>query len=254
MKISLNKNVIIKDYETKGLLIDVERADYRKVNSSGLTISKFLNKYGEISVEELLLKLSDLYELPEEVFGEEVQQFLDDMIEKGFFVKDGDYSRIETEETICHQTSNGIWIKVTNRCNLRCSYCYADKEFIFNIDVSNDLCNQVYSKGRKTSCGVNCNQISIDSNGNVYLCPSLHIEEFELGNIRTDNITEIMEKSKQKYGEIDVEMLSKCKNCEIKYYCGGGCRAIAFNETGDLYGQERNCDNYRNRVFDLMLQ
>ena len=109
-------------------------------------------------------------------------------------------------------------------------------------------------KGRKTSCGVNCNQISIDSNGNVYLCPSLHIEEFELGNIRTDNITEIMEKSKQKYGEIDVEMLSKCKNCEIKYYCGGGCRAIAFNETGDLYGQERNCDNYRNRVFDLMLQ
>lgn len=173
MKISLNKNVIIKDYETKGLLIDVERADYRKVNSSGLTISKFLNKYGEISVEELLLKLSDLYELPEEVFGEEVQQFLDDMIEKGFFVKDGDYSRIETEETICHQTSN---------------------------------------------------------------------------------ITEIMEKSKQKYGEIDVEMLSKCKNCEIKYYCGGGCRAIAFNETGDLYGQERNCDNYRNRVFDLMLQ
>ncbi|NSE36493.1 SPASM domain-containing protein [Dorea longicatena] len=86
MKISLNKNVIIKDYETKGLLIDVERADYRKVNSSGLTISKFLNKYGEISVEELLLKLSDLYELPEEVFGEEVQQFLDDMIEKGFFV------------------------------------------------------------------------------------------------------------------------------------------------------------------------
>lgn len=446
MKISLNKNVIIKDYETKGLLIDVERADYRKVNSSGLTISKFLNKYGEISVEELLLKLSDLYELPEEVFGEEVQQFLDDMIEKGFFVKDGDYSRIETEETICHQTSNGIWIKVTNRCNLRCSYCYADsgegeaneltieeienllielkpknynkivitggdplmrkdiveilktckkygkvqiltngtignaelyreimeivdaiqisldsyeeihhdknrgkgsfvravntvktlthinnkkvivamtptpdympdivemikfclnmnvrqlhinrfvpygraktfenklnmeqfykwvdrgydflrniyinyykqnKEFIFNIDVSNDLCNQVYSKGRKTSCGVNCNQISIDSNGNVYLCPSLHIEEFELGNIRTDNITEIMEKSKQKYGEIDVEMLSKCKNCEIKYYCGRGCRAIAFNETGDLYGQERNCDNYRNRVFDLMLQ
>ena len=58
MKISLNKNVIIKDYETKGLLIDVERADYRKVNSSGLTISKFLNKYGEISVEELSSDLS----------------------------------------------------------------------------------------------------------------------------------------------------------------------------------------------------
>ena len=138
--------------------------------------------------------------------------------------------------------------------NIYINYYKQNKEFIFNIDVWNDLCNQVYSKGRKTSCGVNCNQISIDSNGNVYLCPSLHIEEFELGNIRTDNITEIMEKSKQKYGEIDVEMLSKCKNCEIKYYCGGGCRAIAFNETGDLYGQERNCDNYRNRVFDLMLQ
>ena len=41
MKVALNKNVIIKDYETKGLLIDIERADYRKVNSSGLTILSF---------------------------------------------------------------------------------------------------------------------------------------------------------------------------------------------------------------------
>lgn len=40
MKISLNKNVIIKDYETKGLLIDVERADYRKVT---VLVSPFLN-------------------------------------------------------------------------------------------------------------------------------------------------------------------------------------------------------------------
>ena len=392
MKISLNKNVIIKDYETKGLLIDVERADYRKVNSSGLTISKFLNKYGEISVEELLLKLSDLYELPEEVFGEEVQQFLDDMIDKGFFVKDGDYSRIETEETICHQTSNGIWIKVTNRCNLRCSYCYADSgegeaneltieeienllielkpknynkivitggdplmrkdiveilktckkygkvqiltngtignaelyreimEIVDAIQISLDSYEEIHhdkNRGKgsfvravntvktlthinnkkvivamtptpdympdivemiKFCLNMNVRQLHINrfvpygraktfenklnmeqfykwvDRGYDFLRNILHIEEFELGNIRTDNITEIMEKSKQKYGEIDVEILSKCKNCEIKYYCGGGCRAIAFNETGDLYGQERNCDNYRNRVFDLMLQ
>lgn len=46
--------------------------------------------------------------LPEEA----LQQFLDDMIEKGFFVKDGDYSRIETEETICHQTSKVTWQQI----------------------------------------------------------------------------------------------------------------------------------------------
>lgn len=40
MKISLNKNVIIKDYETKGLLIDVERGITGK---STVLVSPFLN-------------------------------------------------------------------------------------------------------------------------------------------------------------------------------------------------------------------
>lgn len=51
MKISLNKNVIIKDYETKGLLIDVERADYRKVNSSGNAIKLGVRGFVRICIE-----------------------------------------------------------------------------------------------------------------------------------------------------------------------------------------------------------
>lgn len=30
-----------------------------------------------------------------------------------------------------------------------------------------------------------------------------------------------------------------CNDCDYKYHCGGGCRAIALSETGDLMG----CDN-----------
>ena len=51
MNISLNENIVIKDYEVQGLLIDTERADYRKVNSSGLTISNYLMKYKVLDVD-----------------------------------------------------------------------------------------------------------------------------------------------------------------------------------------------------------
>ena len=60
MNISLNENIVIKDYEVKGLLIDTKRASYRKVNSSGLTISKYLEKYKILDVDSLMSKLSEL--------------------------------------------------------------------------------------------------------------------------------------------------------------------------------------------------
>ena len=446
MNISLNENIVIKDYGVQGLLIDTERADYRKVNSSGLTISNYLMKYKVLDVDTLMLKLSKLYQLPETVFKDDVMEFITDMAKRGFYLIDGKSLIEKTEEEMDESnTSNGIWIKVTNRCNLRCSYCYANagegeeaeitvdeirdileelqeknfekiiitggdplmrkdileilevckkygkvqlltngtireeifekiiglvdaiqisidsyeetfhdknrgkgsfqkaissikfltsidpekvviamtptpeymadivkmikfclelkvthlhinrfvpygraesyqdhfdiekfyqwvdkgyeflrntyvnfykqnKPFQFTLDVSSDLCNQVYSKGKKISCGLNCNQISVDSNGNVYLCPALHVPELLLGNIRTEKISNIIENSKKRFGMFSVDNLPKCQECDERYYCGGGCRAIALSETGDLYATENSCDIYKKRIHELMLR
>lgn len=447
MNISLNENIVIKDYEVKGLLIDTKRASYRKVNSSGLTISKYLEKYKILDVDSLMSKLSELYQLPEEVFKDDVMDYITDMAKRGFYLIDGISQMKDLEEGENESsTSNGIWIKVTNRCNLRCRYCYANsgegeeeeitineikeileelkvrnyrkiiitggdplmrkdileilevcrkygqvqlltngtigeknvferiielvdvvqisidsydedfhdrnrgkgsfqkaistikfltslapekiviamtptpeymadivemirfclalnvkclhinrfvpygraksyqnhfdietfykwvdkgydflrttyvnyykqnKSFQFRLDVASDLCNQVYSKGKKISCGLNCNQISIESNGDVYLCASLHIPDLVLGNIRNEKISDILDNSQKKYGNFSVDELPGCQSCDEKYFCGGGCRAIALNETGDLYGKESSCSVYKKRIHDLMLR
>ena len=448
MNISINKNVVIKDYVVTGLLIDTQNATYRKVNSSGLTIAKVITECRVTSLEQLLLKLSDFYKLPVDLLKDDVENFVKDMILRGFFVSDESSNNGETPHTTVsnEKTDNGIWIKVTNRCNLRCKYCYADasidcdssfelsvkqikdmleelkgknfnkivitggeplmrndiveiletcaqygkvqlltngticthelydkiisivdviqisidsyeegahdqnrgkgsyanvistikyisninsgkvalamtptpeykpdivemikfcvelnvlhlhinrfvpygrakdytqklnmKEFYewvdrgydylretyinyrrqnrtfqFNLDVASDLSRQVYSVGKKISCGLNCNHISIESNGDVYLCPSLHVQEFLLGNITRESIIEIMERSKEKYGYFAVDDLVRCKDCEVKYYCGGGCRAIALHDSGDIYGCEDGCKCYQDRTYALM--
>lgn len=448
MNISINKNVVIKDYEVTGLLIDIKNATYRKVNSSGLKIAKVITECSEISLEQLLLMLSEFYKLPVDLLKDDVENFVKDMIQRGFFISDesSDNKEIAYAAVSDENTDNGVWIKVTNRCNLQCKYCYADasvdcdssfeltvkqikdmleelkgenfnkiiitggeplmrndiveiletcaqygkvqlltngtigtqelydkiintvdmiqisldsyeegthdqsrgkgsfakanstikylsnicpgkvalamtptpeykpdivemikfcleinvlhlhinrfvpygrakdfaqnlnmKEFYewadkgydylretyinyrrqnrtfqFDLDVATDLCRQVYSVGKKISCGLNCNHISIESNGDVYLCPSLHVQEFLLGNITKESIIKIIERSKKKYGYFTVEDLDQCKNCEIKYYCGGGCRAMALHDSGDIYGCEDNCNCYQDRVYALM--
>lgn len=447
MKIALNSNVIIKDYEINGLLIDVERATYRKVNSSGLTISKILEVEKNIELEPLLLKLSALYKIPVDVFRHDIEEYIGDMVSRGFYTSDSP-SQIEENpmESAENYSKNGVWIKVTNKCNLTCRYCYADagtaldieltvgemedllhdlnnsgfskfvitggeplmrndiidilevcakygqvqlltngtmgdhnlykkimslvdiiqisidsyemeyhdknrgegsfkralstieylssvdakkiaiamtptpeykadiikminfcldlnvihlhinrfvpygraksydknlditdfytwadqgyqflrdtynncyrqnRKFEFDLDIATDLCEQVYSQGKKISCGLNCNHLSIESNGDVFLCPSLHIKELVLGNIKNEPISDIMNKSRSEHGSFKVDDLPKCKECEVKYYCGGGCRAIALHDSNDLYGNEYNCENYKKRIYGLMLQ
>lgn len=40
-----------------------------------------------------------------------------------------------------------------------------------------------------------------------------------------------------------VDNLEACKECEIKYYCAGGCVGEAINENGTIYSiKEKNCD------------
>lgn len=134
------------------------------------------------------------------------------------------------------------------------SYYKQNRQFNFQLDVASDLNREVYSTGKKCSCGVNHNLLSIDCNGDVYLCPSLHKEGLILGNIKEKSLVDIKSESKKRYKSFLVDDLDKCKDCELKYFCAGGCRAIALNNTDDIYGVEDDCAVYKKRILDLMVR
>lgn len=446
MNYYLCKDIIIKDFVKNGLLIDVERARYQKINQTGLFIIKQLSKEKVLSIEKILEKVSENYQIPVKLIQDDIISFVNDLVSKRFLNTDEDEKiQLKEEKEAETEDGNGIWIQVTNGCNIRCKYCYADagcstedltleeietillevkdlsynkivitggeplirkdildivkickkygavqllsngisqdkelyksiielvdmlqisidsptkeihdanrgkgsfdkametlkflatiapqkltvamtptpeymadlvemiklclslhvsilhvnrfvpygraseyssemnlndffawadkgyeyllslyeaayrekKNFQFNLDIASDLRVNVMSLGRKCSCGLNENLVSVGYNGDVYLCPSLHVEEYKLGSVRENSIKEIIEAGAKKYGSFCVEELSCCKNCDIKYYCGGGCRALALRKNNNIYGKDGNCASYEKRVYDLMLR
>lgn len=108
----------------------------------------------------------------------------------------------------------------------------------------------------------NCSfgNINITSNGDVYPCAKVG-QTTKFGNIRTDSFAEIVQKSKRLQEYSDVNNLIPCKDCELKYICGGGCRIDYFEgfhqidfENNDLH-PKRNCSKeYKSQMLDLLLE
>ncbi|MBD8923241.1 radical SAM protein, partial [bacterium] len=77
--------------------------------------------------------------------------------------------------------------------------------------------------------------LTVRPNGDISFCPSMNLT---FGNILTDDIDDIVKKQEWKnFANIKVEDLDdKCRNCKYMKYCGGGCRADGFYDTGNIKG------------------
>lgn len=85
-------------------------------------------------------------------------------------------------------------------------------------------------------CGAGCSMVSVSAEGDVYPCHMLHDPVFKLGSLLEDG-----ESLRRRRGPVcSVDELPACRECEIRYLCGGGCRARAFFVTGDIQA----CDPY----------
>ena len=63
----------------------------------------------------------------------------------------------------------------------------------------------------------------------------------------------------------DISNLLPCKNCDLKYLCGGGCRVknfktlsktiISKEEKGDFFVREPICtEKYKEQIYRLMIR
>lgn len=118
------------------------------------------------------------------------------------------------------------------------------------LDFKNYSVKEFYDKYMRptVSCGVCKSKLCIDVNGDIYPCAYMMNEEVKIGNIfEQTNLREIVRKSKigTKIANFDVDHIHKCKDCEVRYFCGGGCMAIRYGNTGEIDGDGMDCAYYR---------
>ena len=79
-------------------------------------------------------------------------------------------------------------------------------------------------------CTVGQSILYISSSGDVYPCNGLIFPEFKIGNINNKSIKELWLKSDilRSFRKLEVNDFNKCKNCDLKESCNGGCRGNAY--------------------------
>lgn len=88
-------------------------------------------------------------------------------------------------------------------------------------------------------CGIGTDFLYIDCHGCIKKCPLLYKENYNLYEYSIDYIWENI-KSKI--------ICEKYYNCKYSSICGGGCRARAYNLTGNIYAEDKYCC----RLFEIL--
>lgn len=111
----------------------------------------------------------------------------------------------------------------------------------------------------------NCSfgNLCVSSTGDVFLCPRIS-DIISIGNIRTTEFKEIMYEAESAEIATSITKLVPCKNCDLRYICGGGCRIDEFpglthrkTFTGvnpDDYPRLKCSNLQKNMLYDLMVK
>lgn len=74
---------------------------------------------------------------------------------------------------------------------------------------------------------------SVDSKGDVFFCARVSSLK-PIGNIKNMPFSEIIRLSKVAQEKSKIDNFMPCKECELKYICGGGCRIDSFSEFANI--------------------
>ncbi len=96
--------------------------------------------------------------------------------------------------------------------------------------------------------------VVVEHNGDVYACDHCVYPEYKLGNIATDALTDLVDKSMQSgLGVIKQSALPRlCRECEVLAACRGGCPKHRFARTyDDEPGLHYLCAGYKKFFFHI---
>lgn len=91
-------------------------------------------------------------------------------------------------------------------------------------------------------CGAGINALSIDPNGDVFPCVKISKHNKKITNLlREDALADIIKNRNMIINTDLIFMKQQCARCDIKYFCGGGCRA----EENENMPCEYNCNYFK---------
>jgi len=96
------------------------------------------------------------------------------------------------------------------------------------------------------SCGAGKTMVSIASDGSIYPCHMfVGRKAFVMGNALRDDIKETVHNSlSNPFHDLNVDRFDHCKDCHVRYVCGGGCRFRAYVTCGSIKGSDPMCNTY----------
>lgn len=93
--------------------------------------------------------------------------------------------------------------------------------------------------------GICSNQFVVESDGSVYPCDFYALDQYKIGNMITDSISDIDNKRKEiKFVEESLTLSSKCPKCKYIYMCRGGCKRQRTVKDKDGVNKYRLCEAY----------
>ncbi len=94
----------------------------------------------------------------------------------------------------------------------------------------------------KKECGI---YVVVEHNGDVYSCDFFVEPDWKLGNIKNDNLLEMLNSDKQKkFGEMKLNVPEECKNCKWLQLCRGGCTKDRIKDPRD-HNVSHFCESYK---------
>lgn len=114
--------------------------------------------------------------------------------------------------------------------------------FHYNLNLQKGPC----IAKRVTGCGAGIEYLVITPEGDVYPCHQFVGEnDFYMGNIYRGDI----DKKVRKIFENNQLGDKECRDCWVRYFCGGGCHANAYFSNGDMRKpHELSCMMHKKRV------
>lgn len=105
-------------------------------------------------------------------------------------------------------------------------------------------------------CGIGTHRaLYVRANGEIYPCPDTALPAFRLGNVRDTHLWDIWEQSPllSQLRKLDVDTMNPtCTECDVRYFCGGGCRGENYQVTRQLQAPHFNCKEIRRTILEMM--
>ena len=100
-------------------------------------------------------------------------------------------------------------------------------------------------------CRAGRDRLTVNPDGTLSPCVCMDVEEAHVGNVRTDDLTQVYENAEICTMLRDPAKYGICATCGNVSTCGGGCRASAFALSGRVDGQDESCPVWRRRCAAL---